>query len=333
MKLCEWRHACAVEAVSQSHAWELMTGSFIQSHWPCRMLWPSSMFSRIFATESVLIPSSQAGHHDEARSSMRPIRPSRRCRSMIDRMYFASRSPRSSFTCSWSSSNSLPIASSCSGVSLWSGFSGSATLDMILLELDLDGPLRGMDAGANRLALVAADLAAAQVPDAARAQGPDARVADALAAAEGQVQPGLLARDQDRGAAVALRLAVALEELDRAALALLTAADLGLEALHVHALAVALALPVLVHGVEHLPRAGDERLALAPVGAQALEILWLQAPVGLRVLLVEVEAVVLGGQLAQLVPEDDLLRRARRVQDHDVVERVAVLERPDHAHD
>ena len=32
MKLWEWRHASAVEAVSQSHARELITGSFIQSH-------------------------------------------------------------------------------------------------------------------------------------------------------------------------------------------------------------------------------------------------------------------------------------------------------------
>src|SRR4051794_1352 len=131
---------------------------------------------------------------------------------------------------------------------------------MVLLELDLDGPLRGMDAGANRLAFVAADLAAAQVADPARAQRSHARGADALAAAVGQVQAGLLAGDQDRRATVALRLAVALEELDRAALALLAAADLGLEALHVHAVAVAVALPVLVHRVEHLCRTGDERL-------------------------------------------------------------------------
>src|SRR3954447_11175806 len=56
-----------------------MTGSFIQSHWPCRTLWPISMFSRILAIESVEAPSAHSTFELEPSSSMRPIRPSRRC--------------------------------------------------------------------------------------------------------------------------------------------------------------------------------------------------------------------------------------------------------------
>ena len=38
-----------------------MAGSFIQSHCPCRTLWPISMFSRIFATDRPVVPRTQAG--------------------------------------------------------------------------------------------------------------------------------------------------------------------------------------------------------------------------------------------------------------------------------
>src|SRR5690349_17845996 len=168
-----------------------------------------------------------------------------------------------------------------------------------------------MDAGADGLALVAVDLAGAQVADLALAQRADAGVADALAAAEGELEPGLLAGHEDRLGAVALGTAVGDLEVDRAALALLAAPDLGLEALHVQPLAVAVGLPVLVERVEHLARAGDVGLALAPVLAQAVEVLGRQAAVLLRVLLVQREAIVLRGQLTQLVAEDDLLRRPR----------------------
>ncbi len=126
MKLWECRHASAVDAVSQSHARELITGSFIQSHWPCRTLCPISMFSRILARPSVLAPRTQGIRHRDAISSRRPSRASLRCRPIIDRMYFASRSPRLSLTCSWSSSNSRPIASICSGVRRWSGLVSSS---------------------------------------------------------------------------------------------------------------------------------------------------------------------------------------------------------------
>ncbi len=38
-----------------------MSGSFIQSHWPCITLWPISMFSRIFASDSAAVPASHSG--------------------------------------------------------------------------------------------------------------------------------------------------------------------------------------------------------------------------------------------------------------------------------
>ena len=36
--------------MSHSQLLEWISGSFIQSHWPCMTLWPISMFSRILAT-------------------------------------------------------------------------------------------------------------------------------------------------------------------------------------------------------------------------------------------------------------------------------------------
>src|SRR4051812_35440437 len=112
--------------------------------------------------------------------------------------------------------------------------------------------LGGVDARPDHLSLRPGHLPVAQVAHLALAELPDAGVADALATAVGQVQPVLLAGDEDRCRAVALDLALAGGEDDRAALALLGQAELGLEALHVQAVAVALAVPVLQHGVEQL---------------------------------------------------------------------------------
>ena len=47
--LCECFHWSAGQTMSHSHAVELISGSLIQSHWPCITLWPISMFSRILA--------------------------------------------------------------------------------------------------------------------------------------------------------------------------------------------------------------------------------------------------------------------------------------------
>ena len=64
-----------------------MSGSFIQSHWPCMTLWPISMFSRILASESAAVPSTQAGLKREAKQHRRaPMTTSRRCISIIETM-------------------------------------------------------------------------------------------------------------------------------------------------------------------------------------------------------------------------------------------------------
>src|SRR3954469_19927550 len=122
-------------------------------------------------------------------------------------------------------SNSRPSSSSCSGVRRASGLSITASPS----ELDDDAPLRRVDARADHLALRAGDLAIAQVADLTLAELSDARVADALAAAEGQVEALVLAGDEDRGRPVGLNLLLALGEDDAAALALLGETELGLE--------------------------------------------------------------------------------------------------------
>src|SRR3954452_25267013 len=175
-------------------------------------------------------------------------------------------------------SSSRPSCSICSALRRASGLSMSVLLTAgPLSELDDDAPLRRVDAGADHLAVVAADLAVGQVADPALAELADARVADALATAVGQVEALVLAGDEDGGRAVALDLLLALGEDDAATLALLGQAELGLEALHVQQVAVAVGVPVVEHRVEQLAGAGDERLALAPVGAHVVEVARRQA--------------------------------------------------------
>src|SRR5690242_16121879 len=102
------------------------------------------------------------------------------------------------------------------------------------------------------------DLAGSQVPHFAGAEPADAGVADAHPAAVGKLRPGLLAGDEDRRSPVAGRLEAALGEADRPAFSRHRgAADDGLEALHLEQLRVALLLPVLDQGVEHLPGPRD----------------------------------------------------------------------------
>ena len=76
-------HASGVEAESQSQVEELIWGSFIQSHWPCITLWPISMFSRILASDSVVVPAIHAGRWREASRSTRARTTSRRCISIM----------------------------------------------------------------------------------------------------------------------------------------------------------------------------------------------------------------------------------------------------------
>src|SRR3954468_10943138 len=177
------------------------------------------------------------------------------------------RAPRSARRSAWTTGSRscwVPFESSCGGS-----------------EGDVDVALGRVDAGADHFAGGARDLTGAHVADLPGAELSDARVADAHATAEGQRAAGLLAGDQDRLRAIALRLEVALAEADRAALALLgvALADDRLEALHVQPVAVAAALPVLAHRVEHLGGPAEERLAVLPVGAELLEVVRCQAPV------------------------------------------------------
>ncbi len=54
-------HARPATTRSHSQVVEWIFGSRIQSHWPCRTLWPISMFSMIFATDSPAVPTIHAG--------------------------------------------------------------------------------------------------------------------------------------------------------------------------------------------------------------------------------------------------------------------------------
>ena len=57
---------------SHSQVVEWMSGSRIQSHWPCRTLWPISMFSRILATLSSAVPATKAVFFFDRSSVARP---------------------------------------------------------------------------------------------------------------------------------------------------------------------------------------------------------------------------------------------------------------------
>ena len=58
--------------MSHSHVEEWISGSFIQSHWPCMTLWPISMFSTILARPSVAAPAHQAERFELAARITRP---------------------------------------------------------------------------------------------------------------------------------------------------------------------------------------------------------------------------------------------------------------------
>ena len=79
--MCECFHWSAGEALSHSHVLEWIAGSRIQSHWPCMMLWPISMFSRILATDRPAVPISHAGGNRE--NSRIPRLPSSRVRCVL----------------------------------------------------------------------------------------------------------------------------------------------------------------------------------------------------------------------------------------------------------
>jgi len=72
--------------MSHSQDEEWISGSFIQSHWPCMTLWPISMFSTILATPSVTVPAQKAERRELAVSMMRPAISRARWAAMVRRM-------------------------------------------------------------------------------------------------------------------------------------------------------------------------------------------------------------------------------------------------------
>ena len=79
-------HAAAGVTKSHSHVVLWMSGSRIQSHCPCSTLWPISMFSRIFATDSIAVPATRAVRLLDRSSVARPATSRERCTLMTRRM-------------------------------------------------------------------------------------------------------------------------------------------------------------------------------------------------------------------------------------------------------
>src|SRR5215203_626639 len=178
--LCECLHCAAGLAMSHSHVVEWIFGSRIQSHWPCRMLCPISMFSRILATDRPTVPTTQAGGNIDTSSAARLLSSSLRWTSITLRMYFASSSPRLSRT-SWRMvSSSLPMISMSSADRWAIGFSGffcSAVTVRLLVSgrsvVDVAGAGGGAHAGLDEHAVPrrgGGDLAVPQVAHGSLAQ-------------------------------------------------------------------------------------------------------------------------------------------------------------------
>ena len=72
--------------MSHSQVLEWTSGSFIQSHWPCPMLWPSSMFSTLFAKASDAVPNTQPTFERLPRISSRDAASRVRWKRMLRRM-------------------------------------------------------------------------------------------------------------------------------------------------------------------------------------------------------------------------------------------------------
>ncbi|PQM46756.1 hypothetical protein C1Y40_03065 [Mycobacterium talmoniae] len=85
-KLWVNRQCLDAPLMSHSQLLEWISGSFIQSHWPCMTLWPISMFSMILATPNVTVPAHQAVRRELAASNSRPASSRPRCAAMVRRM-------------------------------------------------------------------------------------------------------------------------------------------------------------------------------------------------------------------------------------------------------
>src|SRR6478752_9312772 len=193
-------HCSAGWAVSHSQLDEWISGSFIQSHWPCMTLWPISMFSRILASPSRPAPAIQAGTRvfRDCRPASRVTRPAvarPRCTLMIRLMYAASAAPRDSSISARMASSSRPICSTSSSVR-WV-YPLTSAIAMTLL--DVEGAVADRDghAGLHLFVGLGELVAVAQVADGARDERQRAGVADAHPAAVRHADAGTLAGLED----------------------------------------------------------------------------------------------------------------------------------------
>src|SRR3954451_13383353 len=301
MKLWLCFHCSAGCAVSHSQVEEWISGSFIQSHWPCMTLCPISMFSKILATPSIAVPASQAGFHRLASRVTRAVAASPRWTLIIRLMYAASASPRDSSISVRIASSSRPSSSTSSGVR-WA-YWVTSLIAMALLDVERAGPDRDADAGLDTVVLLVVLVAVAQVAHGALDEGERARVADAHPAAEGHADADRLARLEAGGGAVDLDGPLRVLERDRPALAAV-AGDLQGEALEVQGVPEVGPLPVLLDRVEHRRGAAGPRVALAPVGDDGVEVGEVEQALGVGVPLVQGDRGVALGQGKDLVAED-----------------------------
>src|SRR6478609_8709092 len=309
--LCVCFHAAAGVTKSHSHVVLWMSGSRIQSHWPWSTLCRSSMFSSIFATESIAVPATKAVFLRETRRVARPAISSVRWTLMTRRMYAASLAPRDAMMRSRMASSSWPSRSTCSSlrwaaargrdtgcpVAARTGFlgrtavapsapsAGSAAgavglftvvvmVGCPLSDVQVDGSGGGVDARLDELALVAVHVAGAQVAHLSGDERDEAAAADAHAAPARHDDPALLAGVEEGDVAIDLHLLVRLLEGHEAALPARAGKQGGSEALDrevVVGVVVAVAQPQLCRRVEEVGRPTGVCRPVAPVGAERLE--------------------------------------------------------------
>src|SRR3954454_8465301 len=187
-------HCSLGQAVSHSQALECTSGSFIQSHCPWMTLCPSSMFSMILASPSIVVPATHAGGNALANKAARPPTARPRCSLMAFLMYAASSAPRDSSMSRRIWSSSRPIASTSASVR-WANCLMSVTatqrspfrIDVGQVEKDSDAEdavaSGSRDAGLDAVALNMY-VTIAQIADGAGDQRDDTGLADAHAASE-----------------------------------------------------------------------------------------------------------------------------------------------------
>src|SRR6478735_2748423 len=270
------------------------------------------MFSRIFATDSIAVPATNAVFFLDRSSVARPATSRVRWTRMTRRMYAASLAPRVAMMRSRSASSSWPrrstsasdrcaaalgrfagppaaarigflgrIAASSADAPVGVVVAGRFTVVVMgfpFSDVQVDGAGGGVDAGLDQLALVAVHLPGAQVADLAGDQRCQAAAADAHAAPARHDDAAAFPGVEERHVAADLDLLVGLlEDNDPALAAGSRQQDRG-EALDGEAgtgvvgAVDALALPQRLGVVEQLGRGAGEGLAGAPVGAEGIEV-------------------------------------------------------------